>query len=184
MDAAAIRLHAQRRRRRSGRVALLLAGSCHAQSLAGIGIDVGRAGEHGGPAAVATGGPAKAQTIADLLKKKTTLTFPRDTLERSLQLLFDDLGVKYEILGSDLQLEGITKNQSFGLNETDKPAGEILRKIMLLANADGKLIYVIKPKAPGGPDMLFITTRASAAKRGDKIPPELAQPATPPKKKP
>jgi serine/threonine-protein kinase len=141
-------------------------------------------GSTGGPAAVATGGPAKAQTIADLLKKKTTLTFPRDTLERSLQLLFDDLGVKYEILGGDLQLEGITKNQSFGLNETDKPAGEILRKIMLLANADGKLIYVIKPKAPGGPEMLFITTRASAAKRGDKIPPELAQPATPPKKKP
>jgi hypothetical protein len=102
-------------------------------------------------------------------------------------LLFDDVGVKYEILGGDLQLEGITKNQSFGLQESDKPAGEILRKIMALANVDGKLVYVIKPKAPGGPEMVFITTRAAAAKRGEKLPPELektAPPTTPPKKKP
>ena len=143
--------------------------------------------EQGSGAAVAnnpaSGGPAKAQTVAEMLKKKTSLAFPRDTLERSLQLLFDDVGVKYEILGGDLQLEGITKNQSFGLNETDKPADEILRKIMLLANPDGKLIYVIKPKTPGGPDMVFITTRASAEKRGDKLPPELVRPATPAKKK-
>ncbi len=127
----------------------------------------------------------KPVSIADMLQKKTTLTFPRDTLEKSLQMLLDDVGVKYEILGGDLQLEGITKNQSFGLDEKDKSAGEILRKIMLLANPDGKLVYVIKPKAPGGPEMLFITTRASAAKRGDKLPPELQQPATktPPKKK-
>ena len=132
----------------------------------------------GGPA----GGAEKNLSVAELLKKKTTLTFPRDTLEKSLQMLFDDIGVKYEILGGDLQLEGITKNQSFGLDEKNKTAGEILRKIMHLANPDGKLIYIIKPKQPGGPEMLFITTRASAAKRGDKLPPELAA-STPPKKK-
>ena len=131
-------------------------------------------------------GPKTPQTIAELLKKKTTLTFPRDTLEKSLQLLLDDVGIKYEILGSDLQLEGITKNQSFGLDEQDKTVEEILRKIMHLANPDGKLVYVIKPKAPGGPEMLFITTRAAVAKRGDKLPPGLdtgpAKP-TPTKKK-
>ena len=77
-------------------------------------------------------------------------------------MLFEDLGIKYEILGTDMQLEGITKNQSFGLDEHDKPAEEILQKIMHLANPDGKLVYVIKPKAPGGPEMLFITTRAAA----------------------
>jgi hypothetical protein len=139
-----------------------------------------------GGASVAVEGPKKPQTIAELLKKKTTLSFPRDTLEKSLQTLFEDLGVKYEILGGDLQLEGITKNQSFGLDEHDKPAEEILRKIMLLANTDGKLVYVIKPKVAGGPEMLFITTRAAVAKRGDKLPPGLesgpAKP-TPPKKK-
>jgi serine/threonine-protein kinase len=139
-----------------------------------------------GGGVVAADGPKKPQTVAELLKKKTTLTFPRDTLEKALQMLFDDIGVKHQILGSDLQLEGITKNQSFGLDEHDKPAEEILRKIMRLANPDGKLVYVIKPQAPGGPEMLFITTRAAAAKRGDKLPPGLdAGPAksTPTKKK-
>ncbi len=133
------------------------------------------------------GSTEKKLTIQEMLKKKTSLKFPRDTLEKSLQMLFDDLSVPYELAGGDLQLEGITKNQSFTLDENDKPGDEILRKIMLLANPDGKLIYVVKPKQPGGPDMLFITTRASATKRGDKIPPELqtgpgAKPA--PKKKP
>lgn len=132
------------------------------------------------------GGPKKPLSIAEAMKKKTTLSFPRDTLERSLQLLFEDAGINYEILGTDMQLEGITKNQSFGLDEHDKTVEEILQKIMHLANPDGKLVYVIKPKAPGGPEMLFITTRAAAAKRGDKLPAGLATgPAkpTPTKKK-
>ncbi len=133
----------------------------------------------------AASGPEKAATVADLLHKKTTLVFPRDTLEKSLQMLFDDVGVKHEIMGGDLQLEGITKNQSFGLDEKDKPAIDVLLKILKLANPDGKLIYVVKPKQPGGPDMVFITTRASATKRGDKIPPELQTGPAPkaPKKK-
>jgi hypothetical protein len=132
-----------------------------------------------GPAAA-----AKNASIGELLNKKTTLAFPRDTLEKSLQMLLDDAGIKYEILGGDLQLEGITKNQSFGLDEQDKTVGEILRKIMLKANPDGKLVYVIKPAKSGGPETLFVTTRASAAKRGDKLPAELeAASKTPPKKK-
>jgi hypothetical protein len=99
-------------------------------------------------------------------------------------MLLNDAEIKYEIVGGDLQLEGITKNQSFGLDEKDKTVGEILRKIMLLANPDGKLVYVIKPAQPGGPETLFITTRAAAAKRGDKLPPELEVASkTPPKKK-
>ena len=81
--------------------------------------------------------------------------------------------MKVEILGGDLQLEGITKNQSFGLDERNRPAGEILRKIMLQANPDGKLVYIVKPRVPGGEEMLFITTRKAVEKRGDKLPPEL-----------
>lgn len=123
---------------------------------------------------VAAAGPKRSQSIAELLKTRTTLSFPRDTLEKSLQMLFQDVGIQYEILGGDLQLEGITKNQSFGLDEHDKTVEEILQKIMRLANPDGKLVYVIKPKTPGGPEMLFITTRAAVAKRGDKLPPGLA----------
>ncbi|HWB09759.1 MAG TPA: protein kinase [Pirellulales bacterium] len=117
--------------------------------------------------------PPKEQTIADKLKKKTTLTFPRNTLEQSMKLLGDDIGVEIIILGNDLREEGITKNQSFELNEMDQPGGEILRKIMLKANPDGKLVYVIKPKKGGGEDALYVTTRAAVKKRGDTLPPEL-----------
>ena len=88
-------------------------------------------------------------------------------------MLGDDIGVEIVILGNDLRDEGITKNQSFGLDEKDQPAVDILRKIMKLANPDGKLVYVIKPKEGGGEDVLYVTTRAAVKKRGDKLPPEL-----------
>ena len=133
----------------------------------------------------AGGGPGSAaqppETIAQKLKRKTTLTFVNEPLDKTMQLLADDLGIKIEILGPDLQLDGITKNQAIrDLNETDKPAAEILRNIMLKANTDGKLVYVIKSRAPGGEEELLVTTRAAAAKRGDKLPDDLA---TPPAKK-
>ncbi len=124
-------------------------------------------------AVVSSQGAAKPLTVAERLKKKTTLSFPRNTLEQSMKLLGDDIGVEIVILGNDLRDEGITKNQSFGLDEKDQPADEILRKIMKLANPDGKLVYTIKPKEGGGEEALYITTRAAAAKRGDKLPPEL-----------
>jgi hypothetical protein len=72
-------------------------------------------------------------------------------------------------------LEGITKNQSFGLDERDLPAEEILQKVMLLANPDGKLVYVLKP-GDDGAERIIITTRAAVAKRGDKLPDALVQP--------
>ena len=62
-----------------------------------------------------------AASVAEKLKQVTSLGFARDTLEKAIQMLADDIGVKYEILGSDLQVEGITKNQSFGLDEKNKP---------------------------------------------------------------
>ncbi len=49
---------------------------------------------------------------------------------------------------------------------------------MMKANPDGKLIYIFKPKNPGEKDIIFITTRASAEKRGDKLPPELVKSGT------
>ncbi len=125
-----------------------------------------------GPAAVG-GQPAKALTVAERLKKKTSLAFPRNTLEVSIKQLGDDIGVEIVILGNDLREDGITKNQSFGLDERDQPAEEILRTIMKKANPDGKLVYIIKPKDAGGQDILYITTRAAVAKRGEKLPPEL-----------
>ncbi|HWB01141.1 MAG TPA: hypothetical protein VG713_21775, partial [Pirellulales bacterium] len=128
----------------------------------------------GAPAGGAAPGGNQAQTAADKLKKITSLSFPRNTLEVSMQLLADDLGVPVVILGSDLQLEGITKNQSFGLEEKDKPAMEIFKTIFARANPDGKLVYIIKPD-DSGVETIFVTTRAAVAKRGDKLPPEFAK---------
>jgi hypothetical protein len=71
-------------------------------------------------------------------------------------------------------LEGITKNQSFGLEEKDKPAMEIFKTIFARANPDGKLVYIIKPD-DSGVETIFVTTRAAVAKRGDKLPPEFAK---------
>lgn len=129
------------------------------------------------PAGRAAGAAAKQpESVAQKLQHVTSLIFTKETLERALQLLGDDIAVEIEILGGDLQLEGITKNQTFGLDEKNEPAREILRKIMSQANPDGKLVYVVKPRAPGAEEMLFITTRKAAEKRGDKLPPELDRP--------
>ena len=120
--------------------------------------------------------PAPAVTGArEKLARRITLTFTRDTLEKSIQMLAEETGLPMEILGGDLQLEGITKNQSFGLDERDKPAEEILRRILANSNPDGKLVYVIRTK--DGMETLEITTRAAAAKRGDTLPPGFDPPA-------
>ncbi|HUY33466.1 MAG TPA: serine/threonine-protein kinase [Pirellulales bacterium] len=125
-----------------------------------------------GPAALA-GQPAKPATVADKLKQKTSLAFPKNTLEMALKLLGDDVGVEILMVGKDFQEEGITKNQSFKLDERDKPALEILLAIMKQADPVGRLVYVIKPKEGGGDEVLYVMTRAGVAKRGEKLPPEL-----------
>lgn len=114
-------------------------------------------------------GSGAAQGALAKLQKKITLTFNRDNLERSIQMLAEETGVPMEIMGSDLQLEGITKNQSFGLDEKDQTADAILKIILARSNTDGKLVYVVRTK--GGIESIEITTRAAVAKRGDKLPP-------------
>ena len=113
-------------------------------------------------------GTAAAQDALGRLQKKITLTFVKDTLERSIQLVSEEIGVPMEILGTDLQLEGITKNQSFGLDERDKPAAAVLRAILAKANPDGKLVFFVRRQ--DGAETIVITTRAAAQKRGDALP--------------
>jgi hypothetical protein len=118
-------------------------------------------------------------TVDERLKKVTSLKFARDTLEAALEQLSQDIGVPIVIRGPDLQADGITKNQSFGIDLENKPAGEILVEILRLANPDKtatgpedtrqKLVYVIVPAAPGG-EQIAITTRAKAKERRDELP--------------
>ena len=84
------------------------------------------------------------------------------------------------ILGPDLQADGITRNQQLAIDIEDRPAEEILVEILRRANPDKsatgpddprqKLVYVLKPAAPGGAEAIFITTRARAAERQETLP--------------
>ena len=122
----------------------------------------------------------KPQTVADQLETVTSLVFPKDTLERALEILAEDIRVSIEIAGGDLQLEGITKNQSFALDLREQPAREILLAIVSKANPDRsvsgpgdqrqKLVYVIREANDSQLGGIVVTTRAAAAKRGEKLP--------------
>ncbi len=120
------------------------------------------------------------QTIATKLQQITSLVFPKETLQQALEILAKDLGVPIQLRGSDLQLEGITKNQSFGLDLRDRSATEILLAVLQQANPDRsasgpadprqKLVYLVREADGGQPGVIVVTTRSAAARRGDKLP--------------
>jgi len=133
-----------------------------------------------GAAAVASA-PSSPTDALGKLEQPITLVFAKDTLEKSIQMIAEHVGVPMDIIGPDLQLEGITKNQSFGLDARDKPARAVLLEILAKANPDGKLVYIVRKQ--GNEETILFTTRAAAANRGDTLPPGLeAAPAE--KKKP
>jgi serine/threonine protein kinase len=114
--------------------------------------------------------PAPVQSAAAALERKITLSFPRESLESALALVSREINVPIVILGADLQLDGITRNQSINnFDQRDQPADVVLRKLLLLANPDGKLVYLIKPDNSGR-ETVQISTRAAASKRGEPLP--------------
>lgn len=125
-------------------------------------------------------GPREELSIDERLERPTSLVFPKETLEKALEMLAEDTGIPLEIAGRDLQLEGITKNQSFGLELRDQPAGEILLAVLRRANPDQtaegpadprqKLVFVVREATGDGPGKIVVTTRAAAARRGEELP--------------
>jgi hypothetical protein len=127
--------------------------------------------------AVAPTSTGASTSLAELLLRRTSLSFPNNSLETSLQLLADDVGFKVRIEGNDLKIDGITKNQAIrDLIEENRPAGEILRTILKKADPAGRLVYLPKRDQASGEETLVITTRAAAAQRGETLPTELSQP--------
>ena len=112
------------------------------------------------------------------LARPISLVFARDTLEAAVQMLAEEVGVPIEILGSDLQQEGITKNQSFALEERDQPAGSILRTILARSNSAGKLVYIFSTREAR--ETILITTRAAVARRGERLPAVFSDSPIPP----
>jgi hypothetical protein len=121
------------------------------------------------PAPVEAAAAAEPTDALGKLERKMTLVFAKDTLEKTIQMIAEETGVPMEIVGPDLQLEGITKNQSFGLDEQDTSAKAILKAVLQKANPDGKLVYVVAKQ--DGAEVILITTRAAAEKRRDTLAP-------------
>lgn len=136
-----------------------------------LATELALAHEPGQPQPVVAQGvePASPSSIADRLARRVSLVFAKDTLEKAIEMLAQESGLAMEILGGDLQLEGITKNQSFSLDQQAQPVDAILRTILRQANPDGKLVYVVRGE--GKTASLVITTRAAAAKRRETLPP-------------
>jgi len=129
----------------------------------------------GRPTAVAQS--VRPLTLTERLQQPVDIAFARDTLETAVQLLGEESGIPIDIAGGDLELEGITKNQSFGLEQRDVPAGAVL--LTILAKSDGgtgKLVYVVRQQA--GEERIVITTRAAAAKRKEALPEVFSSPDT------
>jgi hypothetical protein len=125
-------------------------------------------------------GPTPFSSVRERLARKTSLSFARDSLEAALEQLSQNIGVEIIIVGPDLQADGITRNQQLGMHAENQPAADILVEILRKANPDKtatsaadarqKLVYVVKPKSPGGEEAVFVTTRARVAERGEELP--------------
>ncbi|MDB4423295.1 hypothetical protein N9276_01810 [Rhodopirellula sp.] len=142
--------------------------------------------------ATGTSTAAKALSIEDMLNRKMSVTFEQESLEFAIDSIVTaferDLPSgskmpKIRILGSDLQLMGITQNQQVrDFKQSSVPLRQVLTELVLRANPDKSatgandekqsLIWVVVDDAakPGSKEIL-ITTRNSAAGKYD-VPPE------------
>jgi eukaryotic-like serine/threonine-protein kinase len=146
-----------------------------------------------GAAYVAETAPGKPviRDIHDLLGQRYSISFPQQALDIAMGEVATEvrdsapeLSFPFEIkiLGSDLQLAGITQNQSIrDFDARDKSLAEILTMMVMKANpittvktpneVDQKLIWVIGPD-PVHPaqNIVLITTRDAAAAKNYTLP--------------
>ncbi|WP_158545522.1 serine/threonine protein kinase [Bremerella cremea] len=136
-------------------------------------------------AAAPAGGKMPAQktpeTIEEKLASTMSISFPQNSLEFALRDIGEEAGIPVEINGTDLQLDGITRNKEIkDFHFENKPVGEILAQLMVRANPEAspgpgtdvqKLIFVIHPM--DGPDdakKLVVTTRKAAEREKYTLP--------------
>jgi hypothetical protein len=147
----------------------------------GAELALSETGRGGGESPNVSVSPSSGTSAAEKLQKVTSLMVTNEPFENVLQQIGTDAGLATGLVGPAFQEAGITRVQRVTVDLKDKPAGEILREVMLKANPDGKLVYVFK-KNDQGEDILVITTRVMAAKNKEKLPPEFEKPAESKKK--
>lgn len=135
--------------------------------------------------------PAGLQTLEEVLQLRTTFSFDAQSLEFAMRDLVEDVKgnlkgspVQFaiKILGSDLEKEGITRNQTIrDFKQENQTVADILTALVRKANPittvqdpselDQKLIWVIGPD-PDQPatKVVLVTTRAAAAERNYALP--------------
>ncbi len=122
---------------------------------------------------------AAPRSLDERLAATMALAFPRESLERALELWSAAAGIEVAVDGPAFQAEGITRNQTLELDLRDQSAAQVLLEILRRANPDRtaenaadprqKLVYVVDPTAaPLG--RMIVTTRAAVAERGLPLP--------------
>ncbi len=123
------------------------------------------------------GSPAKAEasrpSARDRLKKRMSLAFT-GSLEEGVAKVAEQTGLTIGFVRPDLQAEGLTINKRVTIDQDDQPAEAVLREVLRKADPGGKLIYVVR--RDGQQERIEVTTRGAAAKRGQRLPPELRLP--------
>jgi eukaryotic-like serine/threonine-protein kinase len=134
---------------------------------------------------------ASPKSIADALQVKTSYSFQQQSLEFAMRDLAEDVkgnmkGAPFEfaikILGDDLKIDGITRNQSIrDFKQENQTVADILTALVRKANPittvkdpaekDQKLIWVIGPDPENaGKQIILITTRAAATTKKYNLP--------------
>jgi hypothetical protein len=132
---------------------------------------------------------ATAKTIEDALNLKTSYSFDSQSLEFAMRDLADDAKtnllkgspVEFEIkiIGDDLKLDGITRNQTVrDFKQDNKTIAEILTALVMKATSakaasdpDQKLIWVVGPDPDNASkQIVLITTRQMAEKKKYTLP--------------
>jgi hypothetical protein len=127
----------------------------------------------GGATVIAKTKEDEPKTAAEKLSRKKTSVKDNDEFQRIVKTMSDEIRVPIEIIGPDLQNDGITRNKRVMVDLQDVPVGEALRKIFLMVDPEGKLVYFIKKD--GDQEKIYISTRKRTAERKDPLPPEFAE---------
>ncbi len=144
-----------------------------------------------GPSVVAVQPAPQLTSLQEVLLQKTSLTIPQQSLEFSMRDLQDDVnenvaGLPFpfviEIVGADLQLDGITRNQQIrNFSRKNETIANLLTGLVMQANPvttvkepnepDQKLVWTIGPADEEHPNpRVLITTRKASDTKGIKLP--------------
>jgi len=144
-----------------------------------------------GAALAVADAPTGPKNVEEALNRKMDLSFDQTSLEFAMRDIAADVNenfklpfeFKIKIIGDDLKLDGITRNQQVrDFNQMGKTVAEILTALVMKANPvttvkepnekDQKLLWVIQPDPDvAGRNMVLITTRQVSEKKKYNLPP-------------